>query len=163
MAEMIKPNYIMRKSAWCVIHVWEVLLLLLSIPTLIAGFVLPLPEPFNLVVFALAGVLFVVPAVIMAWNVINIMDETISIYYNKVVQRSGILAKYEHTNILTNVLSVTVKQTMWGRIFNYGTITIDTVGPWDIDMKGIKDPMKAKEYLENYAANGLGMQQFIMN
>ena len=120
------------------------------------------PSPFNIIIFAVLGA-STIPLFIMIFRIINIKDETISIYDNKVVQRSGILSKKEHTNILTAVLSVTVKQTFWGRICNYGTIKIDVVGYWDIDMKGVKNPMKAKEYLERYAANGLGMQQFIMN
>ena len=129
-----KPNFVMRKSAWSVVRPWHILL----------GFL-------------------IFPLIIMIVKIINIKDETISIYDNKVVERSGIFSKYEHTNILTHVLSVSYKQTFWGRLFNYGNIEIDVVGHWDINMKGIKNPRKAKEFLENYAAHGLGMQQFIMN
>ena len=129
-----KPNFVMKKSAWSVIRPWHILL----------GFL-------------------IIPLIIMIVKIINIKDETISIYEDKVVQRKGIFSKYEHTNILTRVLSVTVKQTFVGRIFNYGTIEIDVVGYWDIDMKGVKNPKKAREFLERYAANGLGMNQFIMN
>ena len=124
-----KPNYVMKKSAWSVIRPWHILLFFL-----------------------------IVPLIIMIFKIINIKDETISIYDNKVVQRSGIFSKHEHTNILTAILSVSVHQTFWGRIFNYGTIKIDVVGCWDIDMRGVKNPIKAKEYLERYAANGMGMQ-----
>ena len=129
-----KPNFVMRKSAWSVVRPWHILL----------GFL-------------------IIPLIIMIVKIINIKDETISFYDNKVVERSGIFSKYEHTNILTTVLSVTVYQSFFGRIFNYGNISIDVMGQWDIDMRGIKNPMKAKAFLEQYAANGLGMSSFISN
>ena len=129
-----KPNYVMRKSAWSVVRPWHILL----------GFL-------------------IFPLIVMIVKIINIKDETISFYDNKVVERSGIFSKQEHTNILTHVLAVSYKQTFWGRICGYGDITIDVVGHWDIDMKGIKNPKKARDFLENYTAKGLGMQQFIMN
>ena len=134
MATVVKPNYVMKKSAWSVIRPWHILLSFL-----------------------------IVPLFIMIFKIINIKDETISFYNNKVVQRSGIFSKHEKTNILTHVLSVTVHQTFWGRICNYGNVTVDVMGQWDIDMKGIKNPKQAKEYLETIAANGMGMQQFLMN
>ena len=132
MTNSAKPNYIIRKSAWSVIRPWHILLSFL-----------------------------IVPLIIMIIKIINIKDESISFYNNKVVHRSGIFSKNERTTILTRVLSVTVKQTFWGRIFNYGTIYVDMMGKWDINMRGIKDPIKAKAYLENFVANGSGMRQII--
>ena len=76
---------------------------------------------------------------------------------------TGIFKKEVHTNILTHVLSVTVKQSFWERVFGYGTITIDVMGQWDIDMSGIKNLKKAKAYLETIAANGMNMSHVLMN
>ena len=129
MANAVKPNYVMKKSAWSVVRPWHILLFFL-----------------------------VIPLIIMIIKIINIKDESISFYNNKVVQRYGIFSKNEKTTIMTPVLSVTVKQTFWGRICNYGTIYIDVVGKWDIQMRGIKRPWQAKEYLERYAANGRRMR-----
>ena len=132
MANSVKPNYVIRKSAWSVVRPWHILLFFL-----------------------------IVPLIIMIIKIINVKDDTISFYNNKVVQRSGIFSKYERTNVLTRVLSVTVKQTFWGRIFNYGTVHVDVVGKWDINMRGVKDPMKAKAYLERFVPNGRTMHQVI--
>ena len=134
MANPVKPNYVIRKSAWSVIRPWHILLFFL-----------------------------IVPLLIMIWKIINIKDETISFYNNKVVIKSGILRKNERTTILTPVLSVTVKQTFWGRIFNYGNIHVDMVGKWDINMRGVKNPMEAKAFLENFVANGRTVKPFVMN
>ena len=132
MANAVKPNYVMKKSAWSVVRPWHILLFFL-----------------------------VIPLIIMIIKIINIKDESISFYNNKVVQRYGIFSKNEKTTIMTPVLSVTVKQTFWGRICNYGTVYIDVVGKWDIQMRGIKRPWQAKEYLERYAASGRRMRTIV--
>ena len=134
MANTVKPNYVIRKSAWSVVRPWHILLFFL-----------------------------IVPLIIMIVKIINVKDDTISFYNNKIVHRSGIFSKHEKTTILTRVLSVTVKQTFWGRIFNYGTIYVDVVGKWDLSMRGVKDPMGAKEYLEKLAVNGRRARSIIMD
>ena len=161
----MKPNYVMTKSGWSVARIWHFLPFILAVAGTIVAFVLNdwnIPAPWNYAIFGVLGA-SVIPLLVLAFRIINIKDETISFYNNKVVQREGIFSKREHTNILTTVLSVTVYQSFIGRIFNYGTISIDVMGQWDIDMRGIKDPMKAKAFLEQYAANGLGMNSFITN
>ena len=134
MNNSVKPNYVIKKSAWSVIKWWHI-------------------------VFGI----FIIPLIIMIVKIINIKDESISFYNNKIVHRSGIFSKHEKTTILTRVLSVTVRQTFWGRIFNYGTIYVDMMGKWDISMRGIKNPKGAKAYLEKFVANGSGMRQILTN
>lgn len=129
-----KPNYVMKRSAWSVIRPWHILLFFLVIPLLI-----------------------------MIWKIINVKDETISFYNNRVVEKSGILAKNEKTTVLTRMLSVSVHQTFWGRIFNYGDIYVDVIGKWDVNMKGIKKPKKAKMFLETIAMDGMRMRPIIMD
>jgi uncharacterized membrane protein YdbT with pleckstrin-like domain len=128
------PSYVVKKSAWSVIRPWHILLFFL-----------------------------IVPLIIMIVKIICIKDDKIYFYRNKVVHKHGIFNKYEKTTILTRVLSVTVKQTFWGRIFNYGTIQIDVIGKWDIDMSGVKNPRKAKEYIEKFIANGIAMRPVLVN
>lgn len=129
-----KPNYVMKRSAWSVIRPWHILLFFLVIPLLI-----------------------------MIWKIINVKDETISFYNNRVVEKSGILAKNEKTTVLTRMLSVSIHQTFWGRIFNYGDIHVDVIGKWDVNMNGIKKPKKAKKFLETIAMDGMRMRPIIMD
>ena len=130
----MKPDYVIRKSAWSVIRPWHILLFFL-----------------------------IVPLIIMIVKIINVKDDKIEIYKNKIVQKSGIFNKKEKTTILTAVLSVDVYQSFWGRIFNYGNVNVDVVGEWDINTRGIKDPQKLKQYLERYIANARTMRQYITN
>ncbi len=158
-----KPLYVMTKSAWIVVKFWHIAPMVLSIiATLVVGFLFGWTSTWIYLPLA-AIALSLIPLVIMVYKIINIKDDQILIYSNKVVQRWGILSKHEKTNIFTAILSVNAHQTFWGRFFNYGTIKVDVVGQWDIDMKGIKDPFKARDFLEKFAANGMSMQSFIMN
>ena len=169
MAKAKKPNFVMKKSAWTVIRFWHIFPFLLSSIFMVVIYGMnnwnfsAVPAPWNILAFALLALSFVIPFIVLLIKIINIKDESISFYANKVVHESGIFGKQVHTNILTHVLSVTVKQTFWGRVFKYGTITIDVMGQWDIDMTGIKNPMKAKAFLETIAANGMGMTHVLMN
>ena len=129
-----RPDYIMKKSGWSVVRPWHILL----------GFL-------------------IVPLIIMIVKVINIKDDKIYFYKNKVVHKHGILNKKETTTILTRVLSVSVDRPFWGRIFNYGTIKVDVIGKWDIDMTGVKRPKKAKKYLESLVGDGRQMRHVISN
>ena len=129
-----KADYVIRKSAWGVIKWWHILF----------GFL-------------------IIPLLIMLWDIINIKDETISFYGNKVVHKSGILNRHERVTIMTPVLSVTVNQTFLGRILNYGDINVDIYGgKWDINTEGIKSPRKAKKYLEARFANGQNIRPMFM-
>ena len=134
MANSVKPNYVVKKSAWSVIRPWHILLFFL-----------------------------IVPLIIMIIKIINIKDESISFYNNKVVKKSGIFSKHEKTTVFTQVLSVTVEQTFWGRICNYGTVYVDVVGAWDINMTGVKKPMEVKEYLESYVVRRKAVRPVIVD
>lgn len=45
------------------------------------------------------------------------------------------------------IVSVSVNQSIRGRIFNYGDISVDAVGKWDINTRGIANPESLKRYL----------------
>lgn len=168
MAKKVKPDFVMRKSGWSVASFWHFFPLFMSMILALLVFAMcgwdfnAVPAPGMVAVCVAAG-LSLIPLFSLWVDVINVKDETISFYGNKVVHKCGIFKKEEHTNILTHVLSVKVKQSFWERVFGYGTITIDVMGQWDIDMSGIKNLKKAKAYLETIAANGLDMSHVLMN
>lgn len=168
MAKKVKPDFVMRKSGWAVASFWHFFPLFVSIILALIVFAMcgwdfaAVPASAMVAVCVAAG-LSIIPLIDLWIRVINVKDETISFYGNKVVHKNGIFKNEEHTNILTHVLSVKVEQSFWERVFGYGTITIDVVGQWDIDMSGIKNLKKAKAYLEKIAANGMNMSHVIMN
>ncbi len=161
-----EPLYVMTYSSWKVFRWRYILVSLLGIAALVASIIFGafgLEAPLSFVVYGACAVVALVPILVLVFKIINIKDDRLYIYTNKVVRRYGILSKHEKTNILTAVLSVSARQTFWGRIFNYGDLKLDVVGQWDFDLRCVRAPFKARDFLLNFSANGMGMQQFIMN
>ena len=129
----MEANYVAKKSVWAVISIWHILLCWL-----------------------------IIPLIIMVVKIFIAKSYVIEFYDNKVIVKSGILTKKERQSILTNVASVSIEQTLMGRICNYGDIKVDIVGRWDVNTEGIKNPKGLKEYLNKYVSS-CGVQQVIMN
>ena len=61
------------------------------------------------------------------------------------------------------VLSVSVEQSFWGRIFRYGNVKVDAVGRWDVDMNDVVNPAGLKTYLESRIVPADRLSQTIIN
>lgn len=129
----MQPNYVAKKSLWGAISIWSILFFWLIIPIFVVIF-----------------------------KMIALRCEKIEFYDQRVIQKSGILAKKERQSVLTNIVSVSVNQSLWGGIFNYGDVQVDLIGKWDIDTHGISRPHELKNFLEKYLSNG-NTQQILTN
>lgn len=117
---MEKPNYIAKKSAWAAVTFWRVVLFWL-----------------------------IIPLIIMIVDIIIKKHEVIEFYDGYVVKRSGVIARKEKRSTITGIVGVSMSQTIFGRMCNYGDVMIDFVGKsWDISTKGIANAKGLKEYLE---------------
>ena len=92
----------------------------------------------------------IIPLIFMIVDMVQRAFVSIECFDNHIVYHNGVLSKNEHQCIFTGVQSVTVHQSLWGRIFNYGDVQVDVRGQWDINTTQIKDPYKFKEYLQQY-------------
>ena len=129
------PNFVAKKSAWCAIRWWHILLFFL-----------------------------VVPLICMICSIIIEKSKRIEFYDKKIVQKSGVFDIDKKTAVFTAVLSVWVEYPFWGRILGYGNVKVDMVGPWgDFDLNGVKKPKKLQRYLETRIANIRGMHQLMGN
>ena len=115
------PNYVAKKSAASVLSLWLILFCWL-----------------------------IIPLIVQIVRIINAKCYTIEFFDNKIVLKSGILNKSERQCVFAGVYSVSVSQSLAGRIFGYGNISVDCPGRWDIDTTGIKNPGELKKYLESY-------------
>ena len=123
----MKPNYVAKKSAASVLSFWLIVFFWL-----------------------------VIPLIIQIARILSAKCYSIEFYDNKIVVKSGVLNKQENQSVFGGVYSVSLSQSLMGRMFNYGNIRVDCPGRWDIDTEGIKDPMELKKYLETYiTANGM--------
>ena len=119
MVEQVKPNYVATKSAWKAVTFWRVVLFWL-----------------------------IIPLIVMIVQIIVLKHERIEFYDDKIVVKSGVLSKNERKSIFAGVLSVSVNQSLWGRIFGYGDVIVDAMGKWDVNSEGICNPKELERYLE---------------
>ena len=123
----MEPNYVAKKSAVSVLSFWLILFFWL-----------------------------VIPLIIQIARILSAKCYTLEFYDNKVVTKSGVLNKSENQTVFSKVYSVSLSQTLFGRMFGYGNITVDCPGAWDIDTCGIKNPAGLKKYLESHiSSNGI--------
>lgn len=115
---MERPEYIAKKSAWCLINFWSILFCVLIIP------------------------LFV-----LIIRIIVLKKYSIEFYQDRIVVKYGWLSKHESQSAFMGVYSVSVDQSLGGRICNYGNVRVDVPGNWDIDTRGISKPQELKAYL----------------
>lgn len=119
MATSAKPNYVATKSAWKAVTFWRVVFFWL-----------------------------IIPLIVMIVDLIICKNERIEFYDDKVVVKSGVLSKKERKSVFTGVLSVSVEQSLWGRLFHYGNVNVDVMGKWDVNLEGVCKPKELEAYLE---------------
>ncbi len=71
----------------------------------------------------------------------------VEFYDSKYILKTGIFSTHEDETIFKGVLSVSVNQTMGGKILNYGTVKADVVGKHNLTLAGVKNPEDLKQYL----------------
>ena len=115
----MKPNYVARKS------------------------VVPVLSPLCIIFFWL-----IVPLIIQIYRIIEAKKSIIEFYDDKIVVKGGVFNTFENQFVFMGVYSVSINQTLFGNIFNYGNIAVDCPGKWDVSTMGIVDPRGLKTYLE---------------
>jgi uncharacterized membrane protein YdbT with pleckstrin-like domain len=103
-----------------------------------------------------------IPLIIQIKRILSAKYYSIEFYDNKIIVKSGILNMHERQSVFAGVHSISISQSLFGRIFNYGNIYVDCPGKWDIDTKGIKNPESLKKYLEGYITSK-GMTNIIFD
>ena len=107
----MKPELVVKKSAWKAVTFWRIILFWT-----------------------------IIPLIVMIFHIISLKCESIEFYNDKVIVKRGVLNKKERKTAFVGINSVSLERTLWGRIFNYGNITIDNVGKWDINTQAVKNP-----------------------
>ena len=69
-------------------------------------------------------------------------------YNERVVERSGLFETVDQEGVFIGIYTVKVEQGFAGKIFNYGTVTVDYPGYWNLHTDGIAKPHRLKRYLE---------------
>ena len=107
----------------------------------------------------------IVPIFFMVYMILKAKSYRIEFYDNKMIVKSGVFNKEERQSMLTTIMGASVEQSLFGRVFNYGNVNVDTVGKWDVSTKAIKDPQGLKRFLESVMAtqDKRTLQQIVAN
>ena len=98
----------------------------------------------------------IIPLIIQIVSILRAAIYSIEFFDNKIVTKYGILGKNEKQTVFIGVSSVSVSQSLAGKIFKYGDVRVDCRGKWDVDTKRVKNPKGLKEYLEGHiSAEGI--------
>ncbi len=163
MARRRIPNYIARKTEWFAIFNWSFLICLLMEALLVVwqlGFIpITLPDitingvTRNLLTIILAcwsGVF----VVIFFWKLIVVRCDYVEFYDDYVIVKKGVIFRKSEKKIFPQILSVRTHRNILG----YGTVDIDVVGPWDLDLSKRKRPEDLREYLVDHMVNSVAVE-----
>ena len=118
---MEENEYLIRKSAWSAV------------------------TPMTILFFWL-----IIPLIIMVVRIIILKHDKTYFYKDRVICKDGILSKNETETSFVGISAVSVHQSLLGRIFKYGDIYVDVIGKWKVEIKGVKDPVRVKDYLKEF-------------
>ena len=114
------PQYVAKKSAWsCISFFW------------------------------ILSCILIVPLIILIFRIITVKQFAIEFYADRIIIKSGWLNTHKKQMVFMGITSVVVNQSLWGKIFNYGTVMVDCVGQWDVRATTfICDPNGLEAYLQ---------------
>ena len=90
----------------------------------------------------------IIPIIYVVIRIIQLDNEVIEFYDDYIIVKKGWIAKSERKTAFSGIVSVSVSQSIWGAIFNFGDLSVDVYGKWDINTWGISNPRGLKNYLE---------------
>ena len=118
----MQPNFVAKKSAWaCVSFLW------------------------------ILSCVLVIPLIVLIFRIIAVKHFAIEFYNDKIIIKSGWLNTKKKQMVFMGVTSVSTEQSLWGKIFGYGTVKVHCVGPWDVNSTTyIRNPEALESYLQTH-------------
>ena len=152
-------SLVIRKSFWSAISVWWSFVFLLAIPAVgvYAFFFAELDEMLGLIALAVGAVSFLLTLLVLIIKLICVKKTTWTFYDGAVIYKKGrIFYTEENTRDMEFFpgMSVSVRRTVKGKIFNYGEIILSNGAgeAGEIVMLGAKRPRKVQKLLRQLLA-----------
>ncbi|GGE51752.1 hypothetical protein GCM10007421_27750 [Halopseudomonas oceani] len=67
----------------------------------------------------------------------------------RVILKTGIISRHTEEMKLSSIETVEIEQSVWGRMFGYGTVKLTGRGISDVKFRNIDDPMYVKREIES--------------
>jgi membrane protein YdbS with pleckstrin-like domain len=107
------------------------------------------------------GLLAVVLGLVLAWRLFRLRSYELIVTNHRVILQTGILAKSSMDTRLDKINNIEHRQSLWGRLLNYGDVEIDTASEAGVSrFHNIANPLELKRTImiaaEQYRSAGGG-------
>lgn len=98
-----------------------------------------------------ATIFLIAVVVTMGWALIQTILWKYTVTDRRIFVRHGLLSVTEETARLGRVQDITLRQSIFDRLFGVGTLSIDTAGTEGgaLDLRGLRNPTSVRELVEN--------------
>jgi len=127
------------------VYLRAIILLILGIVIAIAA--LSADLEYRIFVQALAGIILVLAAIDALVAFVRRVSTELAVTDQRVIFKQGILARHTIEMNRSKVESVDVDQSVFGRIFGYGTVLVRGTGGSLEPFRGIADPLTFRSYI----------------
>ena len=104
----------------------------------------------GLVAVAAFGIFFLVVAALLAlvrW--VHVRTSEFAVTNKRVLVKVGLVRRHTLELLLTKVETIGVEQSLWGRLFNYGTIVVTGTGGTKEPFPGISRPLEFRKQVQS--------------
>lgn len=95
---------------------------------------------------------FAIGSLILILHLVILVTTEIVVTTFRFVYKTGLVARNTQEVSLNKIEEVTLKQTVWGRIFGYGKLVIRGTGVGVIELPNLDDPIRVRRIIENAKA-----------
>jgi membrane protein YdbS with pleckstrin-like domain len=105
-----------------------------------------------------AGAFLVIVLVTLGWALLETIFWKYTVTDRRIFVRHGLLSVTEETARLGRVQDITLRQSIFDRLFGVGTLSIDTAGTEGgaLDFRGLVRPTEVREVIEDAVRDATG-------
>ena len=119
---------------------------------------------FNFFICILLLVLGLIPGIIyILVKNLSAHSYKVIFYDDKYIVKSGIINTHEDESVFKGVLTVSINQSLKGKMFNFGDVKVDVVGKNNITLYGVKNPEALKKYLQSRKVDIADIRNIVTN
>jgi uncharacterized membrane protein YdbT with pleckstrin-like domain len=112
-------------------------------------------------VAVLSGLVTLCVAAVLAWRLFRLRTYELIVTNHRVILQTGILAKSSMDTRLDKINNIEHRQSLWGRLLNYGDVEIDTASETGVSrFHNVANPLELKRTImvaaEQYRSGGSG-------
>lgn len=113
--------------------------------------------------FLLFGLIFIwtifIPIFIFTLVIIRVKTTELALTNKKIIGKVGFINRASIDLPLSKLESITIDQGIFGRIFNYGRVSVSGVGTSHITIHSIKDPLSFRRAVMNHMDKQIEQEQ----